>query len=209
VSWADLQVKAKSDPTKTEAQVSLARMQNKTMPPANQPQPTSAELATFGAWVSGGTPMGNCGGTGPTEAGPDPFAGPHVCTSKQFYTSGHSVTMEPGNACITCHKQKGEGPSYAIAGTVYPTGHEPTRCKAPAAAGAIVVITDKNGKKYNLTVNSVGNFAASGTLALPYTAEVQFKGKTRAMVAPQTNGDCNSCHTENGANKAPGRVLLP
>jgi hypothetical protein len=38
---------------------------------------------------------------------------------------------------------------------------------------------------------------------------VQFKGKTRAMVAPQTNGDCNSCHTENGANKAPGRVLLP
>lgn len=208
VSWADLQAKAKTDPTKTEAQLSLSRMQNKTMPPANQPQPTSAEIAAFGAWVSGGTPTGTCGGAGPTDAGPDPFAGPHVCTSKQYYTSGVGMTMEPGNACVACHKTRG-APLFAIAGTVYPTAHEPARCKAPASQGAVIVITDKNGKKYSLTANSVGNFAATGALALPYTAEVQFKGKSRAMATPQTSGDCNSCHTESGTNKAPGRVLLP
>jgi predicted CXXCH cytochrome family protein len=25
----------------------------------------------------------------------------------------------------------------------------------------------------------------------------------------QTTGDCNSCHTQSGANGAPGRILLP
>ena len=31
------------------------------------------------------------------------------------------------------------------------------------------------------------------------------------MATPQTDGDCNKCHTHNGAGnpKAPGRVTLP
>jgi hypothetical protein len=29
------------------------------------------------------------------------------------------------------------------------------------------------------------------------------------MAAAQTVGDCNSCHTENGAQGAPGRIYLP
>ena len=209
VSWADLQVKSKGDPNKNEAQQSLVRMQNNTMPPANQPKPTAAEMQTFAAWVNANTPMGNCGSSGPTDAGPNPFSGPHVCTSGQYYSSGQNTSMEPGNACVACHKQKGEGPLFSIAGTVYPTGHEPARCKAPAAAGAVVTITDKNGKKLNLTVNSVGNFSSTTTLTPPYTAVVTFQGRTRAMVGPQTNGDCNVCHTENGTNQAPGRILLP
>jgi hypothetical protein len=164
---------------------------------------TATEIAAFEAWVTGGMPQGTCGNT------TDPFAGPHVCTSTSFYTGGENLSMEPGNACITCHKKNSGAPQYAVGGTVYPTGHEPARCKATGVAGAVVVITDKNGKKVNLTVNTVGNFAASGTLAVPYTAEVQFGGKTRAMIAPQTDGDCNKCHTENGDMGAPGRILLP
>ena len=31
----------------------------------------------------------------------------------------------------------------------------------------------------------------------------------RAMVAAQTSGDCNSCHTLAGTNGAPGRIMLP
>jgi predicted CXXCH cytochrome family protein len=29
------------------------------------------------------------------------------------------------------------------------------------------------------------------------------------MMTPQETGDCNSCHTEQGRNGAPGRILLP
>jgi hypothetical protein len=43
----------------------------------------------------------------------------------------------------------------------------------------------------------------------PYKAKVTYMGRERAMVAAQTSGDCNSCHTQNGANSAPGRILLP
>jgi mono/diheme cytochrome c family protein len=46
-------------------------------------------------------------------------------------------------------------------------------------------------------------------LALPYTAKVVQNGKTRAMGAAQTSGDCNACHTPTGANGAPGRVTIP
>jgi predicted CXXCH cytochrome family protein len=29
------------------------------------------------------------------------------------------------------------------------------------------------------------------------------------MTTPQTNGDCNSCHTPDGASNAPGRIIAP
>jgi hypothetical protein len=38
---------------------------------------------------------------------------------------------------------------------------------------------------------------------------VTYMGRERAMVTMQTSGDCNSCHTQNGANAAPGRIVLP
>jgi hypothetical protein len=43
----------------------------------------------------------------------------------------------------------------------------------------------------------------------PYSAKVSYMGRERAMAAMQTTGDCNSCHTQGGANSAPGRILLP
>jgi hypothetical protein len=44
---------------------------------------------------------------------------------------------------------------------------------------------------------------------LPFTAKVTFQGREIVMTTPQTDGDCNSCHTETGANGAPGRIKLP
>ena len=32
---------------------------------------------------------------------------------------------------------------------------------------------------------------------------------SRAMLGSVTSGDCNSCHTQDGRNGAPGRVLAP
>jgi len=44
---------------------------------------------------------------------------------------------------------------------------------------------------------------------MPFKAKVTYMGRERAMNAAQTSGDCNACHTQNGTNSAPGRILLP
>jgi hypothetical protein len=118
--------------------------------------------------------------------------------------------MAPGQACIACHATN-EAPDFAIAGTVYPTAHEPDNCvsAAPTAAGASVVIVDANNRTVTLSVNSAGSFYSSGAVAKPYHAKVVTSASERVMVAAQTSGDCNGCHTQNGANGAPGRILLP
>jgi mono/diheme cytochrome c family protein len=75
--------------------------------------------------------------------------------------------------------------------------------------GALVVITDADGKAHELKVNSAGNFTLSGTLALPYTAKVVVGSSERAMGSTPSTGDCNSCHTQKGSSGAPGRIVLP
>jgi len=73
------------------------------------------------------------------------------------------------------------------------------------------VITDANGGVHMLAVENTGNFNfRSNGIPLPYQAKiVSSKGKVRAMTTPQMNGDCNSCHTQDGANMAPGRIMAP
>ena len=38
---------------------------------------------------------------------------------------------------------------------------------------------------------------------------VRFQGRATEMTTTQLSGDCNLCHTESGAQGAPGRVVLP
>jgi hypothetical protein len=119
--------------------------------------------------------------------------------------------MDPGQACIACHtKSGGEAPRFALGGTLYPSAHEPDNCNGgPLTPMARVVITGADGASVTLTPNSAGNFSYSGAIALPYNAKVTYMGRERAMIAKQTSGDCNSCHTEMGAMMAPGRIMLP
>ncbi len=123
--------------------------------------------------------------------------------------------MDPGQACISCHSQQG-GPSFLVGGTVYPTGHEPDNCAGVTASDIKVIVTDANGTEHAMTPNATGNFYLQNsrrtpiTFKLPYTARVERGGKVvEQMGAAQTVGDCNSCHTEKGANGAPGRIAAP
>lgn len=121
-----------------------------------------------------------------------------------------SPLMHPGGTCITCHAQNGEGPTFVIAGTVMAGSDDDTDCNG--VDGVTVEITDANGAVTSLTTNSAGNFyleAKDGTIAMPYTAKVKKGGKERAMTAMQSDGECGSCHTAEGANGAPGRILAP
>jgi mono/diheme cytochrome c family protein len=227
-SYAALTSRSKTDPTKTVAQVAIVRMQSATMPmpPAPVTRASSAEIATIQQWVAAGTPKNECpaGTDGGADAGvadagpplPDPFSAPPVCTSKQMWTGGNrgSGSMNPGLACIACHSM-GRGPGFAIAGTLYPTAHEPDLCNGVnGTTGAKIVIVGADGQMQTLTPNGAGNFSYQGTIATPYQAKVVYMGRERAMIEPQTSGDCNNCHTQNGSMpsgtlKAPGRILSP
>jgi hypothetical protein len=183
------------------------------MPPSPASAATTAEIATLQNWINSGYPSGSCGG----DAGappPDPLNAPPTCTSKTTWGQGTngSASMEPGQACISCHAGTGgEAPTFVIAGTLYPTGHEPNNCNGVnGATGARVVVTGKNGTSLTLTPNSAGNFYSSTTLPPPYLAKVvNSAGVERVMSSTASSGDCNSCHTQSGANGAPGRISLP
>ena len=222
LNYDDLLAKSKTDPTKSLAQVSLDRMKSTTspMPPPPAAKPEADEIQTFQDWVTAGTPkgavctdppppvpdggtVGDGGGEGGTTA--------LVCTSGKTWTMGNtkSPEMHPGFACNACHQVLG-GPNLRIAGTVYPTLHEPNDCdgKGPPP-NLTVIITDKTGKVTNMPVNAAGNFYTQVKINPPYKAKITDGVKTRSMNGSVTSGDCNSCHTETGANAAPGRIQTP
>ncbi len=168
----------------------------------------SSEAATTDELVTGESSSGADTGVDP---GLDPLNATAVCTSNSFWMRGENDRMRPGEACIACHTSEGEGPRYAIAGTLFPTGHEPDDCNGlPGDPGGLkVIITDANGQEHELSPNSVGNFFLSGNLATPYTAKVVSNAGERLMLTPQQDGDCNKCHTAEGTSGAPGRVVVP
>jgi mono/diheme cytochrome c family protein len=216
ITFAELTQSDPANPASTEAQVALQRMQNPTipMPPLPATGATSQEITTLQNWINAGYPSGSCGG----DAGvlpPDPLNAAPTCSSKTPVAGGEgSSQMLPGQACISCHGSSGggEAPKFAVAGTLYPTGHEPNNCNGASGTttGAKVVITGSDGTITTLVPNAAGNFYSNVALKLPYAAKVvNAAGAERIMVAKQTSGDCNSCHTQTGATGAPGRVTLP
>ena len=174
----------------------------------------SLTLDEFNAWVNAGTPTGTCG---EVDAGtPDAGPAPTVCSSNSFWTKGdqESESMNPGLACRACHAMKAPFKAYQYSGTVYSSLHEKDKCNAvPPPAGTKIEILDKNGAvAATLTPNAVGNFHSPlivNLVQLPYTARVRANGKTLTMTTPQTDTDCNSCHTEQGKNGAAGRIVWP
>jgi len=158
-----------------------------------------------------------CGEAG-DQAKPDPFSGPSVCSSGviRSINESESPEMGPGRACVSCHADsnaatgENDAPIFAFAGTIYPTAHEPTDCVAPASDGAEIEITDAAGRVFEEVANRSGNFYDDPQqFSYPYRAKLRFQGRERVMLSSQVIGDCNSCHTESGAEAAPGRILLP
>jgi hypothetical protein len=214
MTLADLTAPSRSNPAQSVGQRAVTRMQDNAapMPPAPATRATTAEVATVQAWVSAGMPAGTCADAGaPPDAG-NPFGTPPTCTSGRTSTVQEGATMDPGMPCVSCHAANSEAPKFSIGGTLYPTAHEPNNCigtPGGTAGTASVVIVDANNQTLTLAVNAAGNFYSSTAVALPYHAKVVVGTSERVMVAAQTTGDCNSCHTQNGANSAPGRIILP
>jgi hypothetical protein len=154
---------------------------------------------------------GDGGGAGADGAAPSPadasVDATSACTSGATWAPGAlaSALMHPGTPCIGCHASAG-GPPLALAGTVYPSAREPDDCNGSTGGNLHVLILDAAGKTHTMPVNAAGNFLRVTGLALPYRAMVVDGAKVRAMKTPQTEGDCNSCHSAEGAA---GRILAP
>lgn len=130
------------------------------------------------------------------------------CSTESYWTGGNeeSPNMNPGEDCIACHN-RGEGPDYTLAGTVMGDYDDPDDCNG--IEDVVVRVTDADGVTTELTTNSAGNFFTRDDIAMPYTVVIDRDGETREMVAEQSTGACGSCHTANGAEGAPGRVVAP
>jgi hypothetical protein len=159
--------------------------------------------------------------TGIVEA-PDEGAGATtvaVCSSNVFWKEADtgSEFMHPGGKCSECHAKNTMAPDLSIAGTVYPTLHEPDECNGVnsimSEAGThdvSVVITDGSGRSLPpIAVNKVGNFRYEQKIIPPFKVKVVRGDKENKMVMSPPHGDCNACHTQAGANSAPGRITIP
>jgi len=203
VSRADLMAMSVQYPGQTQGERCVLRMQgNPTqMPPAPQAVSPQTDIDAISAWIAAGYPAGTCG----TQTS--------ICTSGVAGTTNESEQMRPGEACRACHSSNGEGPMYKFMGTVFPTLHEPNDCVGASSqdySGVQVIVIDAVGKEHVMSPNGAGNFMSSPSgFQMPFTAKVTYQGREIAMTTPQTDGDCNGCHTELGSNDAPGRIMLP
>jgi hypothetical protein len=216
LSYEDLTEKQDDDPTKTIADLALARMQSTTKPMPPDGLLDSATILPLVSWINSGMPRGACGdeppvaapATPPSDAGTDAAS---VCTSGKYYDDSkddQDQQMAPGTPCVSCHAGSGATDLFS-AGTVYPTLHEPDNCQGTSSSGLSVVLIDANNTSHTIPVNAAGNFVRYTSIPLPYRALVVSGTGTKAMNTPQTDGDCNHCHSESGDSTTPGRIIGP
>ncbi|NOY93069.1 MAG: hypothetical protein GXP55_17940 [Deltaproteobacteria bacterium] len=137
----------------------------------------------------------------------DPVSLLGVSLDRWSYGNLGTAYMRPGGDCMDCHARNG-GPRFTVAGSVMDAWHEPDDCFG--MQGVTVEITGADGVVTRMTTNETGNFYSSDSIAVPYKAKLTgADGSVREMLAPQTDLDCMSCHTQGGANGAPGRIGHP
>ena len=223
VTYADLMAASQEMPSENEAQLSLSRMKNASLPMPPGGTPSSADVATLQNWINAGYPTGSCatasttggttGGTpaGHPDAGSDAAAGatgptPPTTTSAVFanapaFAAGTGVSghHNAGQDCNQgCHNH-----GFTIAGTLYDSA-------GAAIGGAEVRLVDSTGQVisiYTATGGSQGNFYSKTKFVGPAHIGVRNATGTQTMVtaiqstaqAPaSTGGACSACHCTGG-----------
>ena len=194
VTLADLMATAKEDPTKNEAQLSLARMQSTSspMPPASVGNPvTTTEVQAFQTWI-GASFQGSCADAGAPVPPSDVFTG-----APGFVSTVGASSHNAGQDCMNgCHDH-----GFTFAGTL-------TDGAGKGVAGAEVRLVDANGKAISVHTGPNGNFHSSTTFTGPSNVGARDASNKALMVATiqPANGGCNGCHA-NGGTTAP--IHLP
>jgi hypothetical protein len=145
----------------------------------------------------------------------DPFSVGPQCTSGRTWACGNTGVefMNPGQACVNCHRTRPGAPVWKAGGTVYQTLREPDNClgpSSPASDPVKIFLTDSAGVEHSVTMRPGGNFYFPEIGPPPYRRiRVEYQGRTQFMPPPAPHGDCNLCHTQMGIEGAPGRIVLP
>ena len=126
-------------------------------------------------------------------------------------------TMLPGENCLGCHGGvpaaagggggEGEGDDgrpWTFAGTVYRAANAPA---SGGVKGAVVEVTDANGRSLSVHTNLVGNFYSAESMSPPLKPCVAYQGVTRCMPVTAPHGACNFCHAQPPRGGAPGRIV--
>lgn len=213
VTYADLKATSHGDPTKNEAQQSVVRMQDTTVPmPPSGAAPT-ADVTTLQNWINAGYPMGTCGGGSSGGDGGSPTPPPGVFNgAPPFASQTGRTTHNAGQDCMACHAGGGgEAPSFEFGGTLYDGSGNPV-------SGAEVRFVDANGNATSVYTGPSGTFYKTGT-GFAGPAHVGARNATSQqdmLIALQsgsqppasTGGACSACHcTGSGCTVAP--IHLP
>ncbi len=149
------------------------------------------------------------------DAAVPPLQAEVTCESQSFWLGGDapSAEMNPGLACRSCHVRSAPELAYFFSGTVFGSRHEQDLCNSPPPEGARIEILNAAGEiALTLLPNAAGNFISKARepgFPLPYRARVVVGDVESTMQSLQQNGDCNTCHTEQGQQGAPGRIVWP
>jgi hypothetical protein len=195
VTYADMMVIAKEDPTKNEAQDSLARMKNAARPMPPGALPSAADVAILQNWIDAGYPMGSCGGSivggdggGPIVAPPPPSV---FMTAPAFAARTGPNAHNAGRDCLGCHSAGGDSPRMSFGGTLYDGSGR-------ALGGAEVRLVDANGRATSVYTGSNGTFYLSGSgFVGPARTGVRNAATATDMLTPlqaSNGGACSSCH---------------
>jgi hypothetical protein len=230
VSRDHLLAAAPSDGTKTVGERALERMMDPVapMPPAPGTPASAEEIAMMQAWIVAGSPAEDCGGGGSSESGgepePNPFDAEPMCSSGRFWGDDDDgdPRMHPGRDCLSCHDEEraddpddDDIPDLLIAGTIYPTGHEPNDCIGASSVDLRVIVQSMvSAEEVTLEPNSSGNFLlhrsqAPAGFEAPFQVKLVEGDAERIMPIAAPHGACNRCHTQDGTMDAPGRIVQP
>jgi hypothetical protein len=145
-------------------------------------------------------------------AGFDPFGDPvHDAERAALGPEEPNVPEGPlhraGQPCAVCHREGGEDPIFAYAGTVY---RDPV--EKIAVADAMVVLTDAAGQTFMTTTNCVGNFyvKTSEFLATPpvwaSVQRIEFPWKMESPIHREAS--CAKCHYDPVGPASAGHLFV-
>jgi hypothetical protein len=189
------------DPTKNEAQLSLARMQNAASPMPPGSLPPAADVTTLQNWINAGYPMGSCGSGGDGGGGPPPATNAFTGAPPYAAQTGQQ-THNAGRDCLQCHGGGGgDADQFDFGGTVYDGNGNPV-------VGAEVRLVDTNGNATSVYSSSTGTFYKKGNgFAAPAHIGVRSASATMDMITAlqstaqgpaSTGGACSACHCTGG-----------
>jgi hypothetical protein len=117
-------------------------------------------------------------------------------------------THRPGQPCLVCHGSDGpNNPELSVAGTVYRS-----QVGTIALQGAVVTLTDAQGRMQQLDTNRTGNLlvqASAWQPVYPMRVAVSYAGVNVEMKTEVgREGSCAACHTDPAGPASAGHIYL-